>query len=174
MIVRINLTPVGNQCGTCTLCCKVLIIQDLTPEKPKDQWCRHAKKSSGCGVYDMRPESCREYQCVWLKLGLPAHQRPDKIHGVISSTSDGENIVINEDPGWEGHARHELRHMINTFIADMQHYVVVVCGTKRVLIAHPSVLKYVRFGPDDPAQPGVNIIEILRDRREAFHGSETQ
>jgi hypothetical protein len=43
----------GRQCGDCTMCCKVLPIEELS--KPAHQWCQHAKPGSGCAIYQSRP-----------------------------------------------------------------------------------------------------------------------
>jgi Fe-S-cluster containining protein len=53
------------QCGTCTLCCKLLAIPVLV--KPGGEWCRHCLPGHGCSIYDQRPEVCRTFACQWLR-----------------------------------------------------------------------------------------------------------
>ena len=122
-----------NACGPCTLCCKVFGIRDIDLIKPKDVWCPHATKGQGCGIYADRPASCREFTCLWLHGNMDASLRPDKIHGVLSTTVDGENLVLHEDAGWPGHARLALRRFIDDFTRSGERFAVVVCGNERQL-----------------------------------------
>jgi Fe-S-cluster containining protein len=130
-MIVINEKP--RECGGCTLCCKVMGIQEGEFHKPKDEWCPHTKKGTGCGCYSTRPTKCRDFSCMWLtgQFGQTEH-RPDKIHGVVIPTTDGRNWVIIEDPGYEGFARQVLKPAITLWLdRGMEHYVIVVCGKKR-------------------------------------------
>jgi hypothetical protein len=101
--------------------------------KPKDRWCPHALKKRGCACYETRPTKCRDFNCLWVtgQFGEAAH-RPDKIHGVVTATTTGENWVIHEDPGYEGYARRVLKPAIDAWLdRGPSHYVIVVCGSKR-------------------------------------------
>lgn len=72
-------------CGGCTACCKTHQIEEL--QKPANQWCAHCVVGKGCGVYEERPPSCRDYACVWINFpdALPEDdQRPDRL-GVVFS-----------------------------------------------------------------------------------------
>jgi len=60
--------PPPRSCGTCTLCCKVLAVDEL--KKPHGKWCAHCKTGQGCGIYDTRPAECRDFRCTWL-TGVP-------------------------------------------------------------------------------------------------------
>lgn len=74
---RIN----GRSCGECTACCTVKSVRELG--KPSQRACRHLCQS-GCGIYDQRPTSCRDYTCFW-RQGLidgDARRRPDRL-GVL-------------------------------------------------------------------------------------------
>ena len=57
-----------NTCGECTECCFALAIKEM----PKDEYveCRHVC-ADGCGVYDKRPQPCRDYECSWLREESP-------------------------------------------------------------------------------------------------------
>ncbi len=91
------------ECGTCTLCCKVMGVPALN--KLPGEWCVHCDPKVGCKIYDDRPESCRDFECLWLQaqsrkdnmLNEPA-LRPDKCKGVIVTTTDSGGIVIKTDP----------------------------------------------------------------------------
>jgi hypothetical protein len=127
-------------CGSCTQCCKAMAIKEL--EKPPDVWCRHALKGRGCGIYADRPESCRVFECVWLSSAKrPPSLRPDRIHGLMTSTPGG-HLVLHEDPGWPGHARRALAEMLASWIADGTRYYVVVAGhtRARTFFGNPALL----------------------------------
>jgi uncharacterized protein len=131
----INLNP-DRVCGPCTLCCKVMGVHDGDFNKPKDQWCVHTKKGVGCTIYADRPAKCRGFECLWLqhRFGGPEH-RPDKIHGVVTPTSDGENWAIHEDPGYPGVARAALQPYIDYWLnAGRAHYVIIVNGDRRTFL----------------------------------------
>jgi hypothetical protein len=53
------------QCGSCTLCCKLLAIPAL--DKPPGEWCRYCVPGLGCSIYDQRPDVCRIFACQWLR-----------------------------------------------------------------------------------------------------------
>ena len=85
-------------CGSCTECCNVLQVNDLTPPKPGDTDCTHQvrkrrggrrlPKAGGCAIYDQRPQSCQEYRCYWLEGLLEGRDRPDRL-GMIVDSSEG-------------------------------------------------------------------------------------
>jgi coenzyme F420-reducing hydrogenase beta subunit len=138
--VRLEPHEAPRQCGACTLCCKVMEVTDL--QKPRGQWCRHAAAKKGCAVHgtDAQPEACRTFRCLWLDGLVREPLSPRRIHGFLTATTDGENVVIHEDPGWPGAASQWLSDYIERFIADGVHYVVVACGESRRLIARPDRL----------------------------------
>ncbi|MEJ1159300.1 hypothetical protein [Prosthecomicrobium sp. N25] len=90
------------ECGTCTLCCKVLGIREL--EKPRGSWCPSCAKGRGCTVYEARPTSCRDFECFWLKAPEAAHVmmpdalRPDRCKVVFVVPPDGAGLVAETDP----------------------------------------------------------------------------
>ncbi len=44
-------------CGECGLCCKLMGVSGL--DKPAGKWCRQFSKTSGCAIYETRPDDCR-------------------------------------------------------------------------------------------------------------------
>ena len=92
-----------NHCGTCTLCCKLLDIPVL--QKPAYQWCPHCQVGKGCGIYEARPQPCREFVCVWLgsqtrAKPLPAELRPDRSGMLLYySNSFREMNGVSDRPG---------------------------------------------------------------------------
>jgi hypothetical protein len=57
----------GRQCGDCSLCCKVMGVEEI--QKPVGKWCQHCKAGRGCLIYDSRPAACRHFACQWLVDG---------------------------------------------------------------------------------------------------------
>lgn len=84
----------GRSCGNCTLCCKVLAIEELG--KAPGEWCSHAKPGRGCGIYAERPGSCREFHCGWLvSEGLSETWFPATSKIVLMYTANGVTAVVD-------------------------------------------------------------------------------
>lgn len=70
-------------CGTCTLCCELLVIKEL--DKPENRVCEHQNKAEGgCRIYGRHPASCQSFRCHWLTY--PAFDdswKPDACHFLI-------------------------------------------------------------------------------------------
>lgn len=87
------------QCGTCTACCKVFAIGEL--KKPAGEWCGHCDIGVGCRIYERRPKTCVEFECLWLvsqsndnpRDRLSIELRPDKSRVVFGPTTN-ENIMV--------------------------------------------------------------------------------
>lgn len=139
--MRVNLTQTiqRRECGSCTLCCKTHEIPELS--KKKDAWCQHAHKDRGCDIYEERPASCREFDCLWLQGYIPVELKPNRVHAVVSLTLDREQLVIHEDPGFRGVGRRELADLIRRFTADGQHLVAVICGEERAVYGDPRFIR---------------------------------
>lgn len=63
-------------CGDCTACCAVMAVVEL--RKPSRRACDHVSLE-GCRIHDTRPESCREFNCLWLRGAIDASARPDEL-----------------------------------------------------------------------------------------------
>lgn len=84
-------------CGKCSLCCKLNKVADL--DKPTGIWCTHCAIGSGCTIYADRPQSCREYNCLYLmNPNLPEFWHPLRSHMVLQSGSSANSMVIMVDP----------------------------------------------------------------------------
>jgi len=72
----------GRSCGECVACCQVLNIDQPDMLKPAGQMCLHCT-GAGCGVYAVRPNVCREWDCAYKRIAsMPPETRPDKL-GVL-------------------------------------------------------------------------------------------
>lgn len=70
----------GRSCGDCRVCCRLPDIPEL--DKPINTWCKHTDLETaggGCGIYEDRPKTCREYECAWLSGLGDEHDRPDRL-----------------------------------------------------------------------------------------------
>lgn len=87
----------GRTCGTCTLCCRLLPIDDIG--KAAGKRCVHSRHHKGCSIYKDRPLSCRTWGCSWLvdpeATGL---SRPDKAHYVVDMIPDSV-VLTDTDTG---------------------------------------------------------------------------
>lgn len=68
----------GRECGECSACCTVLAVNELL--KPMRWACDHVA-CGGCRVYEARPKSCRDFNCLWLRGAIPGDEsrRPDNL-----------------------------------------------------------------------------------------------
>lgn len=58
--------------------------------KPINTPCIHLAQI-GCGIYEIRPESCRVYNCAWLYGHFGEDERPDKT-GIVWSFEEIEGL----------------------------------------------------------------------------------
>jgi hypothetical protein len=136
-------------CGDCTLCCKVMAIEEIA--KPAGQWCRHCKPGRGCLVYDGRPAECRAFNCLWLideRFG--AHWKPSKSKMVLTTSADG--IEIRCDGGYpDAWRKQPFRGDIENLAASGEAHdvtVLVIAGAKMVLVTPGHEFDLGAVGPD--------------------------
>jgi hypothetical protein len=129
------MTARGKVCGDCTLCCKVMAIEEFA--KPAGSWCTHCKPRRGCLIYADRPAECRSFRCLWLVNDLlDEHWKPNKSRLVLTTSEDG--IEVRCDPGYpEAWRKEPFRREIHAWAAsgetdDMT--VVIIVGQKMILV----------------------------------------
>lgn len=89
--------PTVRQCGSCTLCCKVLEVTDLA--KPVDTACTHILAGGGCAIYHQRPRQCRGFSCAWLQGHLDDDWFPERAGIVLHFGLDALNVQVDiENP----------------------------------------------------------------------------
>jgi hypothetical protein len=127
----------GRHCGTCTLCCKVLTVDEL--RKPNGQWCPHCVQGRGCSIYSDRPNECRRFQCgylMWPALG--AHWLPARSKLVVAFKPDGKEIVVHVDPGvpnaWRAEPYHAEIRKLAGHAAMAAHTVFVQIGRRMIAV----------------------------------------
>jgi hypothetical protein len=86
----------NRQCGDCSLCCKVVAVQELN--KPAGQWCSHFSRGHRCTIYDDRPLSCRAFGCHWLLDETMGNEwYPHRCKMVVQAMKMA--LVVHVDPG---------------------------------------------------------------------------
>jgi hypothetical protein len=87
----------GKACGACTMCCKVLEIEEF--KKPPGPFCSFCVAGGGCTNYANRPAVCREFECLWKgDRGLSPMLRPDKVGAILMEDADSEDYLAVCDP----------------------------------------------------------------------------
>jgi hypothetical protein len=67
----------GRDCKGCTLCCKLLSVEELN--MPPLVWCPKCDTKQGCTIYADRPTECRQFFCEFLLDGsMGAHWKPSR------------------------------------------------------------------------------------------------
>jgi hypothetical protein len=93
----------GRQCGACTVCCTALQIDDPALHKKAGVTCRHLT-AGGCGIYDSRPGTCREFLCGWrLFAELDDDWRPDISGLLVMRKAPDELPAAWRGPGFGVH-----------------------------------------------------------------------
>ena len=130
----------GRDCGSCSLCCKVLKIDWLAAPKPGGKWCPHCAPGRGCGIWTNRPSGCATYFCEWRRLPqLGDEWRPDRAGFLISRPDPARPYEIVVDPGRANSWRQEpyytqLKNAAASAIANRQALVVQVGGRQWILL----------------------------------------
>jgi uncharacterized protein len=85
-------------CGSCTECCRLMHVPEL--DKPAWVDCPNCALGVGCKIYSERPQSCRDFACLWLQVPeMGPDLKPNQCH-VMLYRSDEWTMVANVDPGW--------------------------------------------------------------------------
>lgn len=109
-------------CGECNVCCTVMGVDEIS--KAPGVSCHHLC-NKGCSIYQFRPASCKEFECLWLQMQeretpLPKALRPDRC-GVMFVPAPIEDTVAAhcesreafDDPLVQRHVMRWLREGIS-------------------------------------------------------------
>jgi uncharacterized protein len=122
-----------NICGNCTLCCKLLGVQEL--DKPPNKWCVLCDIGEGCSIYPDRPRTCRDFECGYLLSNLPINFRPDKLHMVITGETADGSVLIHVDPHYPNAVNTANGQRILNMIHNSGKSAILVIGDKRKLLS---------------------------------------
>ncbi len=145
----------GRECGSCTLCCKVLHFADI--DKPAGKWCQHVAQGRGCSIHATKPDVCRVYHCEWmLNPSLGPEWKPDRARFVMGTYPGTTALAVWLDPGAQGAWLKEpyysmIKHWAR--IALINNTYVMVLNGNRVTVVLPT-------GNADlgPLETGDNIV----------------
>jgi len=84
----------NNTCGDCTLCCELLPIAEIN--KPHSQLCGDCTLKKGCGIYNTRPESCRNFNCLFIESNdMGELLRPNNCNVIFERITTKIYLAIN-------------------------------------------------------------------------------
>jgi hypothetical protein len=143
------------QCGSCTLCCKVLAVAEL--EKPGGVWCPHCRPGKGCGIYETRPQECRTFRCLWLAdPQFPEELKPERSKLVFALDATKKRVIAYCDPGrplaWKEAANYRLLKNMAIVSAESGRQVVVMLND------HYTAILPDRDVPLGLVRPGQSIV----------------
>jgi hypothetical protein len=99
----------GRNCDGCTMCCKLLSINEL--DKPPLQWCRLCDARYGCTDYSQRPGECRDFYCGYLlDATLDERWKPSRSKLVVTREEALGEVLVHNDPTRPGAWRAEPFH----------------------------------------------------------------
>jgi hypothetical protein len=85
----------NRECGSCSVCCVSLRIEDDELQKAADTPCLHIEECGGCSIYAQRPQVCRTWYCGWrIFPGLPNELRPDLSGLLIRVDNIAESRIV--------------------------------------------------------------------------------
>lgn len=127
----------ARQCGTCTMCCKLIEISEIN--KPQNVWCAQCRPGKGCGIYATRPGECRQFHCGWLvDRSLADEWRPDRAKFVITQEPGTRRIFIVCDTsapgGWRREPFYSAIKSSLTRPGTERQQIVVMTGRKVTLL----------------------------------------
>jgi hypothetical protein len=142
--------PPRRTCGECRACCTACAVNEL--DKPINTPCKHLAPV-GCGIYESRPQSCRDYDCAWLHGHFADEHRPDRT-GIVWS--------FEQIDGFDGLLVHATLASPNISLERIEQLFNLLKRTS----AHQLILQIIphdlRVGPranihGRPVKPGVYV-----------------
>jgi hypothetical protein len=91
---ELSLVP-GRECGDCALCCKVFPI----PETGKSDFalCPSARPPHGCSIHAARPDTCRDFFCLWRLDGSLGEEWKPSVAGFVLHDPSPWALLISCD-----------------------------------------------------------------------------
>lgn len=127
----------GRECGDCVACCVELTIEDPELVKLPGVACEHLLKKGGCSIYQTRPETCKNWYCMWRFMPLlDDGWRPD-LKGVLI-----KRVFDNIPPGYEGKIALAFEIIGNKSVLHDMNFIEVVGGY--IVQGFPCFLSYGR------------------------------
>lgn len=131
-------TVPARSCGSCTMCCKVYDVPPID-NKPRGIWCKHCKPGRGCGIWESRPQFCRDFHCHWiLDSSFGEEWKPEKSKLVMNYRPNDNAFVVMVDPGspgaWLREPYHSGLRALAGRLAQKRHVVEIVVNHDTTII----------------------------------------
>ncbi len=133
------------ECGSCTLCCKLLHIPEF--DAPAGIWCSQCDVKKGCKIHGNHPKQCKDFKCLWLlDVGLDIH-RPDKSKMVmkfVKAHQDGvTQLQIYCNDGYPDAWKIPYVKAMIDKLTDSGGRTIIIYGDKRTAIGSRKVMKEI-------------------------------
>ncbi|HEY6259499.1 MAG TPA: hypothetical protein VIY51_27280 [Xanthobacteraceae bacterium] len=161
----------GRSCGSCMLCCTVLMVPEL--KKPFGVKCTHAVAGRGCAIHANRPAFCRQFFCGWrLDPNIDALWKPDICGFVLTINLQYSALLLMVDPArplaWRMQPYYgRLREWSGRAFKENKRIVAMVHGEATVILPDRDV-PLGMLAPDDEiflSQDASGYHAIARRRR---------
>jgi len=84
----------NNKCGECTLCCELLPIPEIG--KSENVLCTDCTLKKGCNIYNERPESCVNFDCLYISSNeMELELRPDNCNVIFDMITTKIYMALN-------------------------------------------------------------------------------
>jgi hypothetical protein len=169
----------GRLCGSCMLCCKVMIVEELN--KPSGTMCNYAVAGKGCSIREHRPRSCRTFFCGWrLDPNIDSMWKPEISGFLLTISLRYSAMLVMVDPArplaWKAQPYYgRMKEWSARAFKEDKRIVAMVLGEATVLLPDRDVPIGV-LAPDDEIvlsrQGESYFAERRRKRQGAASGSE--
>lgn len=138
----IPLQVVQRECGDCTVCCTILGVNEIG--KLPQETCEHVCADK-CAIYENRPHSCREFECLWLSGAIPGDERrrPDNLGLMFVPNNDYQWMITVREikPGAIDENRYLLDRIAKKFV---MYCISTNIKERRRLFGPPHLMEAVK------------------------------
>lgn len=83
-------------CGDCTMCCKVYPVPVMN--KPRNVWCKECKPGKGCGIWETRPQFCRDFFCTYIADTRLGEEWKPNVCKFVMTWANPKHLNVTVDP----------------------------------------------------------------------------
>ena len=171
----------GRICGSCTLCCTVMQVEELN--KPAGVTCSYLAMGSGCTIRDQRPRACRRFFCGWrLDPNIDSLWKPSICGFVLTISLRYGSMLLMVDPARPLAWRMQpylgrLKEWSARAFKEDKRIVAIVAGGEATVILPDREVPIGVLGPDDEivlSQVGVGYHAERRRRPQSGASSPSR
>jgi hypothetical protein len=162
----------GRTCGSCTACCKIMTFDGPGFFKPQDTVCPQCT-GQACGIHPTRPQSCREFYCLWRQVPtMPDAIRPDRIgvmftiEGSVAPNNPFEKeFVIGRAVNGTADFEHpSVKATLDIFVRNGDLPIWLSAGGQRNLLHPHAELRDAILNPQSAPQALLGEVQLWRKR----------